>query len=152
MPVILPTQLFCSRDSVILVRQLSYSGMRPQLAPLPGASSKFNTAVRPLPPTTTSGNPDPQVKFVCVCFGGAIEISKFSPNPMTIRKKLSKMISWLGRCLPCNNCATHVSCFSSTNHDNNPVVTINYYANTPREGESSGQGTQLEGGSQGYGS
>ena len=58
------------------------------------------------------------------------------------------MIRWLGGCLPCSNCATHVSCFSSTNHDN-PVVTINYYGNTPREGESSGHGSQQEGGSQG---
>ena len=103
-------------------------------------------------PTATSANRDPHMKFVCVFFGGAIQISKFSPNPMTLRKKLSKMISWLGGCLPCSNCATHVSCFSSTNHDNNPVVTINYYANTPREGESSGHGTQLEGGNQGRGS
>jgi len=148
--------------------------MRPQLSPLPGASSKSKTAGRPPPPppphpanpvpqictcicnhrilpTTTSANPDPLVKFVCVCFGGAIQISKFSPNPMTLRKKFSKMISWLGGCLPCSNCATHVSCFSSTNHDN-PVVTINYYGNTPREGESSGHGSQLEGGSQGRGS
>ena len=129
--------------------------MRPQLSPLPGTSSKSKTAGRPPPPppphpanpvpqictcicnhrilpTTTSANPDPLVKFVCVCFGGAIQISKFSPNPMTLRKKFSKMISWLGGCLPCSNCATHVSCFSSTNHDNNhSVVTINdYYGNT----------------------
>ena len=130
MPVILPTQLFCSWDSVIFVWPLSYSGMRT---------------------TTTSANRDPHVKFVCVCFGGAIQISKFSPNPMTLRKKFSKMIRWLGGCLPCSNCATHVSCFSSTNHDNN--ITINqYYGNTTREGESSGHGSQLEGGSQGRGS
>ena len=121
--------------------------MRPQLFPLPGASSKSETMGRPPPPpphpanpvpqictcisnhrivpTATSANSDPQVKFICVCFGGAIQISKFSPNPMILRKKLSKMISWLGGCLPCSNCATHVSCFSSTNHDNN--ITINQY-------------------------
>ena len=148
-----------STNSVILFLGLSYPCLTTQLfwyaasaSPPPRRLLQIQDRGEATSTYKTSGNPDPQVKFVCVCFGGAIEISKFSPNPMTIRKKLSKMISWLGGCLSCSNCATHVSCFSSTNHDNNPVVTINYYANTPREGESSGHGTQLEGGSQGRGS
>ena len=102
-----------------------------------GASSDSKAAVRAPPalprhpalrlnhriePTiATPAKSDPQEKFVCACFGVAIEVSKFSENTMTsLRKKLSKMLRRFLCCTDCT-CTTNVACCGkqTTNHCGN---------------------------------
>ena len=87
------------------------------------------------PTIATPAKSDPRAKFVCACFGGAIEVSKFSENTMTsLRKKSSKMLCWF---LCCTDCTTNVTCCGKQ-IDNHAVV--NYYCGN--EGETRADGMQ----------
>ena len=94
------------------------------------------------PTIATPAKSDPQAKFVCACFGGAIEVSKFSENRMTsLRKKLSKMLRWF---LCCTDYTTNVTCCGNDNH-----AVVNYHGGNEEETRDDGR---QGGGSHGGGS